>query len=32
MQRSKFDSYLGYTDRDRSLLDKAAPDRRPISQ
>jgi hypothetical protein len=26
MQRSKFDSYLGYTDRDGSLFDKAAPD------
>jgi hypothetical protein len=26
MQRSKFDSYLGYTDRDGSLLNKAAPD------
>jgi hypothetical protein len=25
MQPSKFDSYPGYTDRDGSLLDKAAP-------
>jgi len=28
MQRSKFGSYLGYTDRDGSLLDQAAPDRK----
>jgi hypothetical protein len=26
MQRSKFDSYQGYTDRDSSLLGEAAPD------